>query len=58
MNTGKFIFQHTAVTLFISIFVGMLKFVEDWFALESKKKEIENFLNQPLNNNNTSTNNI
>ena len=42
MNTGKFIFQHTAVTLFISIFVGMLKFVEDWFAMESKKKEIEN----------------
>ncbi|GAB3523088.1 hypothetical protein GCM10027442_49190 [Emticicia fontis] len=28
--------------IFIVIFVGMLKFVEDWFELEAKKKEIEN----------------
>jgi two-component system, LytTR family, sensor histidine kinase AlgZ len=42
MKTGKFIFQHSVITLFITIFVGMLKFVEDWFALESKKKEVEN----------------
>lgn len=42
MKSWKFIFQHTVITLFITIFVGMLRFVEDWFALESKKKEIEN----------------
>jgi two-component system, LytTR family, sensor histidine kinase AlgZ len=29
-------------TLFIVLFVAMLKFVEDWFELEAKKKEIEN----------------
>ena len=29
-------------TLFIVFFVAMLKFVEDWFELEAKKKEIEN----------------
>ncbi|MDZ7877225.1 MAG: histidine kinase [Saprospiraceae bacterium] len=29
-------------TLFIVLFVAMLKFVEDWFELEAQKKEIEN----------------
>lgn len=29
-------------TLFLVLFVAMLKFVEDWFELEAKKKEIEN----------------
>ncbi len=34
---------HTAViTLFIVIFVGMLRFAEDWFELEARKKEVEN----------------
>jgi two-component system sensor histidine kinase AlgZ len=42
MSSGKFIFQHVAVTLFIVIFVGMLKFVEDWFKIEANKKELEN----------------
>ena len=42
MSSGKFIFQQVVSTLFITIFVGMLKFVEDWFTLEAKKKEIEN----------------
>jgi two-component system, LytTR family, sensor histidine kinase AlgZ len=42
MTSGKFVFQQIASTLFITIFVGMLKFVEDWFSLEAKKKEIEN----------------
>ncbi|RYU96469.1 sensor histidine kinase [Emticicia agri] len=28
--------------MFIVIFVGMLKFVEDWFELEARKKEVEN----------------
>ncbi|WP_255068670.1 sensor histidine kinase [Lacihabitans sp. LS3-19] len=42
MASGKFIFQHVAVTLFIVFFVGMLKFVEDWFTIEANKKEMEN----------------
>jgi two-component system, LytTR family, sensor histidine kinase AlgZ len=42
LASNKFVFQHIAVTLFIVIFVGMLKFVEDWFTLEARKKEIEN----------------
>lgn len=29
-------------TLFLVLFVAMLKFVEDWFELEAKKQEIEN----------------
>jgi two-component system, LytTR family, sensor histidine kinase AlgZ len=42
LYSEKFLFQHIVITLFIVFFVGMLKFVEDWFALEAKKKEIEN----------------
>lgn len=38
----RFSIQVTLGTLFIVIFVGMLKFAEDWFELEAKKKEIEN----------------
>ena len=38
----RFSVQVTLSTLFIVIFVGMLKFAEDWFELEAKKKEIEN----------------
>jgi hypothetical protein len=41
-GAGRFVFQHVAVTLFIVIFVGMLRFVEDWFTLEARKKEVEN----------------
>ena len=40
--TTRFSVQVTLSTLFIVIFVGMLKFAEDWFELEAKKKEIEN----------------
>lgn len=29
-------------TLFLVFFVGLLKFVEDWFELEARKKELEN----------------
>jgi two-component system, LytTR family, sensor histidine kinase AlgZ len=42
LRTGRFVFQHIAISFFIVMFVGMLKFVEDWFSLEAKKKEIEN----------------
>ncbi|MBK6975800.1 MAG: histidine kinase [Cytophagaceae bacterium] len=41
-NSNRFVFQHIAAALFIVIFVGMLRFVEDWFTLEAKKKEVEN----------------
>lgn len=37
-----FIIQIVAVTLFIVIFVGMLRFAVDWFELEAKRKEVEN----------------
>jgi len=37
-----FIVQVTAVTLFIVLFVGMLRFAVDWFEFESRKKEVEN----------------
>jgi two-component system, LytTR family, sensor histidine kinase AlgZ len=39
---SKFILQHATTTLFIAIFVGMLKFAEDWLELEGKRKELEN----------------
>lgn len=38
----KFIMQHAVTTFFVVIFVAMLKFAEEWFELEAKKKEIEN----------------
>jgi sensor histidine kinase YesM len=41
-SSAIFIVQVTAVTLFIVIFVGMLRFAVDWFELEAKKKEMEN----------------
>jgi two-component system, LytTR family, sensor histidine kinase AlgZ len=34
--------QAVATTLFIVIFVAMLRFAKDWFEFESKKKEVEN----------------
>ncbi len=37
-----FIVQITAVTLFIVLFVGMLRFAVDWFEFETRKKEVEN----------------
>ena len=37
-----FIVQITAITLFIVLFVGMLRFAVDWFEFEARKKEIEN----------------
>lgn len=36
------IVQISAVTLFIVIFVAMLRFAVDWFELEATKKELEN----------------
>ena len=37
-----FIVQITAITLFIVLFVGMLRFAVDWFEFESRKNEVEN----------------
>jgi len=34
--------QVTATTLFIVIFIALLRFAEDWFEFEARKKEIEN----------------
>jgi two-component system sensor histidine kinase AlgZ len=42
LYSTKFIVQHAMITLFIAIFVGMLRFAQDWFELEAKKREIEN----------------
>ena len=42
LHSSKFILQHASITLFIAIFVGMLKFAEDWLALETRRKELEN----------------
>lgn len=41
-NSAMYVVQVTAVTLFIVIFVGMLRFAVDWFELEARKKEMEN----------------
>lgn len=42
LNSTRFAVTHSITVIFITVFVGMLKFVEDWFELEAKKKEIEN----------------
>jgi two-component system sensor histidine kinase AlgZ len=34
--------QTVATSLFIVIFVGMLRFAKDWFEFEARKKEVEN----------------
>ncbi len=40
--TTTFIIQAGATSLFIVIFVAMLRFAKEWFEFESKKKEVEN----------------
>jgi hypothetical protein len=37
-----FIVQTTSITLFIVIFVGMLRFAKEWFDFEARKKAVEN----------------
>lgn len=41
-NSPWFVFQLAAITLFIVIFIGLLRFVGDWFEFEATKKEVEN----------------
>lgn len=40
--SNVFIVQLAAVSLFIVLFVAMLRFAKDWFEFEARKKEIEN----------------
>lgn len=40
--SSAFVVQAGAVSLFIVIFVAMLRFAKDWFEFEARKKEIEN----------------
>ncbi len=42
LYSDRFTVSCVLSTLFIVVFVGLLKFVEDWFELEAKKKELEN----------------
>lgn len=55
--SSSMIVQMVAVTLFITIFIGLLRFVRDWFQFEATKKEVEtekltselNFLKAQIN---------
>ncbi|MBK8292254.1 MAG: histidine kinase [Flammeovirgaceae bacterium] len=57
LYSTRFIVQVVTSNLFIVIFVGMLRFAEDWFELEARRKEIEheklaaelNFLKAQIN---------
>lgn len=40
--SSMYISQMVATSLFVVVFVGMLRFAKDWFELEAKKKELEN----------------
>lgn len=40
--TSTFTIQTIVITLFITIFISLLKFVSEWFELESVKKEMQN----------------
>lgn len=42
LYSDRFIIQHSSSVIFIVIFIGMLRFAQDWFQLEARKKEIEN----------------
>jgi sensor histidine kinase YesM len=42
LYSTRFVIQVTAVTLFIVIFVGMLRFLVEWFEFEARKKAVEN----------------
>jgi two-component system, LytTR family, sensor histidine kinase AlgZ len=42
LKTYKFFFTHSFIAFFIVAFVGMLRFLANWFELEAKTKAIEN----------------
>lgn len=41
-HSPLFVVHIVAITLFIAIFIGLLRFAEDWFEFEATKKEVEN----------------
>lgn len=57
LYSTRFVVQVVTSNLFIVIFVGMLRFAQDWFELDAKRKEIErekliaelNFLKAQIN---------
>ena len=42
LSSTRFIVMVTLNSLFLVVFIGLLKFLEDWFELEAAKKELEN----------------
>lgn len=42
LYSSKFYINHILNTLFLVVFIGLLKFVEDWFELEATRQEVEN----------------
>lgn len=42
LYSTRFIVMVTLNSLFLVVFIGLLKFLEDWFELEAAKKELEN----------------
>ncbi len=57
MDSTRFVVQVVTSNLFVIIFVGMLRFAQDWFELDARRKEIEhkkliaelNFLKAQIN---------
>lgn len=41
-TSTRFIIHHSLTVLFIVVFITMLRFVEEWFGMETRKKELEN----------------
>lgn len=42
LYSSRFYITFTLNTLFLVVFIGLLRFVEDWFELEARRKELEN----------------
>lgn len=42
LYSTRFYITFTLNTLFLVVFIGLLKFVEDWFELEARRNELEN----------------
>lgn len=41
-SSNIFLIHHSVTVLFIVVFITMLRFVEEWFGMETRKKELEN----------------
>lgn len=42
LYTSRYVIQVVTTNLFIVIFLGMIRFVEDWFEFEARQKSVEN----------------